>query len=82
VRAFFDLSYEGDTTFLAPTRMFFKLPVLDLQSSKDMLREEVRFYQAFGNDSRLPLVHRFDALHSEETGASHLLLQDLSDTHS
>ena len=82
VRAFFDLTYGGGTTFLAPTRMFLKLPIPELQASRDMLRDEVRFYQMFGDDSRLPLVHCFDAQHSVETGAAHLLLQDLSDTHS
>jgi phosphotransferase family enzyme len=81
VRAFLDLTYRGKATPAAPTRVFLKLPIVGLQESRDMLREEVRFYQLFGAESQLPIVRCFDAQHSEQTGLSHLVLQDLSDTH-
>jgi hypothetical protein len=82
LRASFDLTYHGHAPLLAPRRLFLKLPIPEVQASREMLREEVRFYRTFGSDAQLPIVHCFDAQHSEENGLSHLLLQDLSDTHS
>src|SRR5262245_11171096 len=82
VPAYLDLTYRGSAAPDAPIRIFLKLPIAELQESRDMLREELRFYQLFGADSRLPMVRCFDAQYSEQTGRSHLVLQDLSDTHS
>jgi hypothetical protein len=82
VRAFYDVAYAGKPPAAAPTRLFLKLPLPGVEVSRQMLREEVRFYQAHGDDARLPLVRCFDAVHDGDDGGAHLLLEDLSETHS
>ena len=80
-RTFHDVTYDGAPPADAPTRVFLKLSLEDVPSSRDMVRQEVRFYQRHGMDARLPLVTCYDAVHAAERGASHLVLRDLSATH-
>jgi hypothetical protein len=79
--AFYDVIHGGEPPADAPQQVFLKLSLPDVPASRDMVREEVRFYQAYGKDARLPLVACYDACHEPATGASHLLLRDLSATH-
>jgi hypothetical protein len=80
-QAFYDVTYDDAVSPDVPGQVFLKLPLMDVAPSRDMLRQEVRFYQLQGNDKRLPLVTCYEAFHDTDTDASHLLLRDLSATH-
>ncbi|HYY96472.1 MAG TPA: hypothetical protein VE713_18345, partial [Pyrinomonadaceae bacterium] len=63
-----------------PTRLFLKVSTPRLQAH--FSRREVDFYNTVARASpELPLVRCFDAVFSEHSGASHLLLEDLTETH-
>lgn len=75
-----EVDYSADATASAPTRLFFKVSAPDLQAR--FSRKEVEFYETVARESQgLPFVRCYDAAFSEKTGASHVLLDDLTETH-
>ncbi len=82
IRAFYDVSYAGSVPEEAPKKLFLKLSLPNSAPSQRMIRQEVEFYRSYGNIPALPLVRYFDAFYTEKAGTSHLLLADLSETHS
>jgi Phosphotransferase enzyme family len=81
VRVFYEVLYASSAPGSAPGRIFLKLSLPDSEPSQRMIRQEVDFYRSYGDIPALPLVPYFDAAYSDETGAAHLLLEDLSVTH-
>lgn len=75
-----ELSYSDDAPKSAPSQLFLKISKPDVSSRFG--KKEVRFYNTIADamiDS--PLVRCYDAVYSPKTGKSHLLLDDLSETH-
>lgn len=81
IRAFYDVSYAPSGSDRAPGQIFLKLALPDSEPSQSMIRQEVDFYQQYGAITVLPLVRNFGGAYSAETGAAHLLLEDLSLSH-
>jgi hypothetical protein len=65
----------------APTRLFLKLAQRDLEFGIEGIgSKEVTFYNAIASSmDKLPVVRCYDAVY--EGGCSHILLEDLSETH-
>lgn len=80
-RVRYEVEYSGVGRRALPERLFLKLSLPDTAASREMIATEGRFYLAYGADPALPLVRCVDAAHSPDVGASHLLLEDLSATH-
>jgi thiamine kinase-like enzyme len=79
------VTYSGDAPAEAPTRLFLKSSSPELapgESRPDWIDKEVVFYRvvAAAMDDA-PSAPCYDAGFDPDTGASHLLLLDLSDTH-
>lgn len=73
-----EVSYTGGAQ--GPARLFLKVSAPRLQAH--FSRREVDFYKTVARASpELPLIKCFDAAFSERSGASHLLLEDLMETH-
>ena len=81
LRVFYEVLYASPVPDGAPGKIFLKLSLPDSELSQRMIRQEGDFYRSYGDILALPLVRYFDAAYSEETGAAHLLLDDLSVTH-
>src|SRR5262245_29010048 len=80
-RVFYEVLYASSVPEAAPRRIFLKLTLPESEPSQRMIRQEVDFYHSYGDLPALPLVRYFDAAYSDETGAAHLLLDDLPLTH-
>src|SRR5262245_4126064 len=78
-RVFYDVLYAPSAPEETPRKIFLKLSLPDSEPSQDMIRQEVEFYRSHGDIPALPLVRYFAAAYSAESGAAHLLLEDLSD---
>ncbi len=77
-----DVVYSPDSTPQLPTKLLLKIPFSDNDAALNMGRDEVAAYQTLLEAMDDPPVARcFDAVYSPATRASHLLLEDLSDTH-
>lgn len=76
------LRYASSAPPTAPPRLVLKRNV-DTPWAKAAGAKEAAFYQLFeGLPERLPMIARcYAAAHDAETGNSHVLLHDLSDTH-
>lgn len=74
------IDYSEDAQTTAPASLFLKLSRLDTYPLVND-RSEVEFYQKVANRSVGPIVQCYDSAFSEETNCSHLLLEDLSETH-
>lgn len=79
-----EVNYSADTLVSAPTKLFLKISRPDL--SKTIFpyphSKEVEFYSTIAcemNDP--PFIRCYDAAYSPEDDKSHLLLEDLSETH-
>jgi len=73
--------YSPGASGSAPTRLFLKLSRPDTRP--ELGRQEVQFYNEVARAvPNAPFIHCYEAAYSEATGRSHLLLEDLSDTHS
>jgi hypothetical protein len=73
-----EISYTAGAE--GPARLFLKVSTPRLQAH--FSRREVDFYSTVARASpELPLVRCYDAAFSEHSGASHLLLEDLTETH-
>lgn len=80
----FTVSYSDNAPPLAPARLFLKIskPGFDAAVSARVGKAEVEFYTTVINAMRDPATVRcYDAVYASETGKSHVLLEDISDTH-
>src|SRR5438132_6014967 len=74
------VSYSADSPASCPSRLFLKLSKPD--AAPELARKEVQFYNDLTSaPPDLPLIPCYDAVYSEEAGRSHVLLSDLSETH-
>lgn len=75
-----EVEYSEDAPLDAPPRLFLKLSNDELKSG--FRHKEVDFYNIIAPAApQLPLIRCYDAVYSNETGASHVLLEDVSETH-
>jgi hypothetical protein len=72
--------YSTDAPASAPTRLFFKTGTDDALENDDM-EDEVRFYQHLAGEIAEHTVHCYDAGYATDPARFHLLLADLSETH-
>jgi len=78
-----ELSYTHDATRGAPSSLFLKLSLPSSHPQAVNDRMEVEFYNSVAPLMKDPPVPRcFDAAFDSSTGGSHILLEDLSETHS
>jgi aminoglycoside phosphotransferase (APT) family kinase protein len=77
------VSYSTDAAHASlPSKLLLKVPRDDNEVSLKMGKDEVTVYRAIMKAMDDPPIARcFDAFYSEDSGRSHLLLEDLSDTH-
>lgn len=77
-----EMIYSADAAPQLPPRLILKVPFSDNDAALAMGRDEVLAYRKLRDLApTLPLVRCFEAALEVQTGASHLLLQDLSATH-
>lgn len=79
-----EASYSPNAVGSVPSKLFLKIPRTDLAKgvSSEHNRQEIEFYNTIaGEMSNPPFISCFDAAYSSESGKSHLLLDDLSETH-
>lgn len=80
------VQYSSDAKDInAPASLFLKLSRTDSASTHTPVinEKEVEFYKMLAPEmSCPPLIRCYDAAYSAESGRSHILLDDLSDTHS
>ena len=75
--------YSENASGLLPTQLFLKMSKPDLhQEFLGLGRKEVSFYNAMADTSdEFPIPRCYDAQYDAETGHSHILMDDLSETH-
>jgi hypothetical protein len=74
------VAYTVDAPQSAPTQLFLKLSLPELQAR--FSRKEIEFYtQVAPLAPELPLLRCYDAAFDETTGSAHLLLEDVTETH-
>jgi hypothetical protein len=74
------VTYSAAAPADAPTRLFLKIPSPALESH--FSQKEVEFYNTVAPLApELPLIRCYDAAFSGASGAAHLLLEDVSETH-
>ena len=81
--SFLQIGYSGQVPKSAPQRLFLKVPKPNLAPA-DLLfgQREVEFYTTIANAmDDPPLARCYDAVYAPDTGQSHVLLDDLSETH-
>lgn len=79
-----EVSYSGDSSAFAPSKLFLKMPRPDLPPafSSEHNGKEVEFYRTIAREMNdPPFIRCYDASYSSESGKFHLLLDDLSETH-
>ena len=80
-----NVTYSNDATLSAPPQLFLKLSRLDSKQSvvgSEQRRSEVEFHNKITTFMISPPVVRcYNAVYCEETGRSHLLFKDLSESH-
>lgn len=83
--AWLTLTYSDDAPPTVPTRLLLKLSRLDSEQSvvgSQQRQREVEFHSKVASAMVNPsLAHCYHAAYDEESGASHLLFDDVSDTH-
>ena len=76
---FIQVKYSIESPKTAPKRLFLKISNL---SFPELGKREVMFYKTVANHmDSLPLIPCYDAKYDENTGRSHILLEDISKTH-
>ena len=76
---FIKVKYSNLSPEMAPKRLFLKMSNL---SFPERGKREVIFYNTVANHmGALPLIPCYDAKYDENTGRSHILLEDISKTH-
>jgi len=77
-----EVNYSNDAIPALPSKMLLKLPLSDNEASLKMGKDEVFVYNAITNAMNdPPVVPCFDAVYSPSSQRSHLLLEDLSNSH-
>jgi Ecdysteroid kinase-like family len=79
-----EVSYSLDAPASAPAKLFLKLsrPNLSQAISSELNSKEVEFYRTIPCEMVAPpFIRCYDASYSSESDSSHLLLDDLSETH-
>lgn len=77
-----EATYSTDTAPALPSKLLLKIPFPDNEASLKMGKDEVAVYHAIRETmSDPPTVRCFDAVYSQESQSSYLLLEDLSGTH-
>jgi hypothetical protein len=79
-----EVSYSKNVASSAPSRLFLKISRPDLSPavSSELDNKEVEFYRTVAGEMNNPhLIRCYDAAYSPENRNSHLLLDDLSETH-
>lgn len=79
-----EVRYSPEKDASAPSGLFLKIsrPDLPRAIASEINRKEVEFYRTIpGLMTDPPFIRCYDAAYSQETGQSHLLLDDLSETH-
>ena len=75
-----EVTYSVDAPAAAPTRLYLKADNGSIH--KQAGKREVEFYKAIANAMpQSPGLPCYDASYDEASGAYHLLLEDISDTH-
>jgi len=79
-----EVDYSANASVSAPSKLFLKIsrPNLSQAISSELNSQEVKFYRTIApemNDP--PFIRCYDAAYSSEHDRSHLLLDDLSETH-
>jgi hypothetical protein len=80
----FAVSYSDDAPPSVPTHLFLKISKSDFEAalSARVGKNEVEFYTTVVDAMNDPAtVHCYDAVYAPATGQSHVLLEDLSETH-
>ena len=76
---FIKVKYSKESPKTAPKRLFLKMSNL---SFPERGKREVIFYKNVANHMKeVPLIPCYDAKYDENTGRSHILLEDISKTH-
>lgn len=77
-----EIIYSQDATPALPIKMLLKVPIPENEASMKMGKDEVLVYRALTNAMiNSPVVRCFDAVYSPNSHRSHILLEDLSDSH-
>lgn len=79
-----EVGYSSDVPAHAPSKLFLKIsrPALSKTVFPELNSKEVEFYHVIAPDMNdPPFIHCYDAAYSVEQDKSHLLLDDLSETH-
>jgi hypothetical protein len=79
-----EIGYSVDAPASAPSKLFLKIsrPNLSQAVSSELNSKEVEFYRTIAREMNdPPFIHCYDAAYSAESDKSHLLLEDLSETH-
>lgn len=79
-----EATFSADAPTRAPSRLFLKLsnPDFQIDAPRDRPPAEVVFYTSIAREMPDPPVVRcYDAAYSRDDGRSHLLLEDLTETH-
>lgn len=79
-----EVGYSVNVPATAPSKLFLKISRTDLSQavSSELNGKEVAFYRTIAREMNNPhLIRCYDAAYSSELGKSHLLLDDLSETH-
>ncbi|HJR05721.1 MAG TPA: hypothetical protein VJ842_00385 [Pyrinomonadaceae bacterium] len=75
-----EVEYSKNAPLSAPSRLFLKTSRPELQLH--FANKEIDFYTTVARHApELPLIRCYDAVYSTETGAAHVLLEDVSETH-
>ena len=79
-----EVSFSTDAPTHAPRHLFLKLsnPDFPIEAPRDLPPAEIVFYTSIAREMTDPPVPRcYDAAYSRDTGRTHLLLEDLTETH-
>jgi hypothetical protein len=79
-----EVGYSSGVPAAAPSKLFLKISRPDLPKTviSEPNSKEVEFYRTIAREMNdPPFIHCYDAVYSPELGKSHLLLDDLSETH-
>jgi hypothetical protein len=80
---YLEVGYSANTSAAKLSNLFLKLASPnEQQATSEINSREVEFYRIVGGEMNgPPLIKCYDAVYSPATGESHLLLDDLSETH-
>jgi hypothetical protein len=77
-----EVNYSSDAVPALPSKLLLKVPLIENEAALKMGKDEVFVYNTLKNAMNdPPVVTCFDAIYSPDSHRSHLLLEDLSDSH-